>query len=30
MYDFLHPSAKGYAIWSAAMAPTLERLLAGR
>ncbi len=30
MYDYLHPSAKGYAIWSAAMAPTLERLLAGR
>jgi lysophospholipase L1-like esterase len=30
MYDFLHPTAKGYAIWSAAMAPTLERLLAAR
>ena len=30
MYDYLHPSAKGYAIWSAAMARTLERLLAGR
>jgi lysophospholipase L1-like esterase len=30
MYDYLHPSAKGYAIWSAAMAPTLERLLAAR
>jgi lysophospholipase L1-like esterase len=30
MYDYLHPTAKGYAIWSAAMAPTLERLLAGR
>src|SRR4029450_2893456 len=30
MYDFLHPTAKGYGIWSAAMAPTLERLLAGR
>ena len=29
MYDYLHPSAKGYAIWSAAMAPALERLLAG-
>ncbi len=29
MYDFLHPTAKGYAIWSAAMAPTLERA-AGR
>jgi lysophospholipase L1-like esterase len=27
MYDHLHPTAKGYAIWSAAMAPTLERLL---
>ena len=30
MYDFLHPTARGYAIWSAAMAPTLERLLADR
>jgi lysophospholipase L1-like esterase len=30
MYDFLHPTAKGYAIWSAAMAPALDRLLAGR
>jgi lysophospholipase L1-like esterase len=30
MYDFLHPTAKGYAIWSAGMAPVLERLLAGR
>ena len=29
MYDYLHPSAKGYAIWSAAMAPARERLLAG-
>jgi lysophospholipase L1-like esterase len=29
MYDFLHPTAKGYAIWSAAMAPVLDRLLAG-
>ena len=29
MYDFLHPSAKGYAIWAAAMEPTLKRLLAG-
>lgn len=28
MYDFLHPSAKGYEIWSAAMEPTLTRLLA--
>ena len=27
MYDFLHPSAKGYEIWSAAMEPTLTRLL---
>ncbi len=27
MDDYLHPTAKGYAIWSAAMAPTLERLL---
>jgi lysophospholipase L1-like esterase len=30
MYDFLHPTAKGYAIWSAAMAPVLDRLLDGR
>ena len=30
MYDFLHPSAKGYAIWSDAMAPTLTALLARR
>jgi lysophospholipase L1-like esterase len=30
MYDYLHPTAKGYAIWTAAMAPTLDRLLAGR
>jgi lysophospholipase L1-like esterase len=30
MYDFLHPSAKGYAIWTAAMGPVLDRLLAGR
>lgn len=28
MYDFLHPTAKGYAIWADAMAPTLTRLLA--
>jgi len=28
MYDFLHPSALGYARWSAAMKPTLDRLLA--
>jgi len=27
MYDFLHPTAKGYEIWSAAMEPTLTRLL---
>lgn len=27
MYDFLHPSAKGYAIWADAMEPTLKRLL---
>lgn len=27
MYDFLHPSAKGYAIWAEAMAPVLERLV---
>jgi lysophospholipase L1-like esterase len=30
MYDYLHPTAKGYAIWSAAMAPALGRLLGGR
>jgi lysophospholipase L1-like esterase len=28
MYDFLHPAALGYARWSAAMKPTLDRLLA--
>lgn len=28
MGDFLHPTAKGYALWAAAMKPTLERLLA--
>lgn len=28
MYDFLHPSAAGYALWADAMGPTLERLLA--
>lgn len=28
MYDFLHPSAKGYAIWADAMEPTLKKLLA--
>ena len=27
MYDFLHPTAKGYGIWAAAMEPTLTRLL---
>lgn len=27
MYDFLHPTAKGYEIWAAAMEPTLIRLL---
>ena len=27
MYDYLHPTAKGYARWSAAMSPTLDRLL---
>ncbi len=27
MYDFLHPSAKGYAIWAEAMEPILKRLL---
>jgi lysophospholipase L1-like esterase len=27
MYDFLHPTAKGYEIWTAAMKPTLTRLL---
>ncbi len=29
MYDYLHSSAKGYSIWSAAMAPVLDRLLGG-
>ncbi len=28
MYDFLHPSALGYDRWSAAMKPTLDRLMA--
>ena len=28
MGDFLHPTAKGYAMWAAAMKPTLDRLLA--
>ena len=27
MYDFLHPTAKGYEAWTAAMEPTLTRLL---
>lgn len=27
MSDFLHPTAKGYEMWAAAMKPTLERLL---
>ena len=27
MSDFLHPTAKGYAIWAEAMEPTLARLL---
>jgi lysophospholipase L1-like esterase len=27
MYDYLHPSAKGYARWAAAISPTLNRLL---
>ena len=26
MYDFLHPTARGYQLWWEAMAPTLERL----
>jgi lysophospholipase L1-like esterase len=30
MYDYLHPTAKGYGIWSAAIGPALERLLTGR
>ncbi len=30
MDDFLHPTAKGYAIWWEAMAPVLDRLLAAR
>jgi len=28
MSDFLHPTARGYAMWAAAMTPALERLLA--
>lgn len=27
MYDYLHPTARGYALWAEAMGPTLERLL---
>jgi lysophospholipase L1-like esterase len=27
MYDLLHPTAKGYAMWAAAMSPTLKRLM---
>ena len=27
MYDFLHPTAKGYDLWATAMSGTLERLL---
>lgn len=27
MYDFLHPTPKGYEIWAEAMGPTLKRLL---
>jgi len=27
MYDFLHPTAKGYEVWATAMEPTLTRLL---
>jgi lysophospholipase L1-like esterase len=27
MYDYLHPTAKGYAMWTAAMSPTLNRLM---
>lgn len=27
MYDFLHPTATGYAVWAAAMKPTLMRLM---
>jgi lysophospholipase L1-like esterase len=28
MFDVLHPTAKGYAIWGEAMLPTLETLMA--
>ena len=27
MYDYFHPTAKGYAMWAAAMSPTLNRLM---
>ena len=27
MPDFLHPNAKGYAIWAEAVEPTIQRLL---
>ena len=27
MYDYLHPTAKGYAMWADAMAPTLARMM---
>ena len=27
MYDFLHPTAKGYEVWATSMEPTLTRLL---
>jgi lysophospholipase L1-like esterase len=27
MYDFLHPTAKGYEVWATAMEPTLTRLV---
>jgi lysophospholipase L1-like esterase len=27
MYDFLHPTAKGYAMWAAAIEPALNRLM---
>ncbi len=27
MYDYLHPTAKGYAIWAEAMEPTMRKLL---
>jgi lysophospholipase L1-like esterase len=27
MDDFLHPTAKGYAMWSRAMTPVLNRLM---